>query len=249
MLGKTIFRKTVTLAALAAVWSVYSMVAFAVPVDSAAEITVNGQVTVNGQPAASNGTVLSGAVIATGDGSSATISLGKNGRIEIEANTSVTLTFGPTNIVAVVESNGDIAKVRISSAAGIATTATTKNATFVADAGQADSFALEVECSHTHVDTTGGLVTMREGTSDRQVAAGTSAVAGRLDQPGCKPCLRPDSTPGPKFFGGAWWLALAAAAAGIGIILSTHHRDLNIGGTAIVVNPTPTPTPNTQIAG
>src|SRR5438045_8230867 len=99
MFGKTILRRTVTLTVLATVWCVYSMVAFAMPVDTAAEITVTGQVTVNGQPAVSNATVLSGSVITTGADSSATISLGKNGRVELDANTSVTLTFGPNNIV------------------------------------------------------------------------------------------------------------------------------------------------------
>jgi len=63
MLGKNTIRKFVTLTTVAAVWCVYSMVAFALPVDSAGEITVTGQVTVNGQPAVSNSTLLSGAVI------------------------------------------------------------------------------------------------------------------------------------------------------------------------------------------
>ena len=50
---------------MAAVWCVYSMVAFAMPVDQSGEITVSGQVTVNGQPAVSSSTILSGAVIVT----------------------------------------------------------------------------------------------------------------------------------------------------------------------------------------
>ena len=85
MLGKTIFRKSVTVFTAAAVWCVYSMVAFALPGDSG-DITVTGQVTVNGQAAVSNSTILSGATIGTGDNSSATIGLGKTGRIEIGAN-------------------------------------------------------------------------------------------------------------------------------------------------------------------
>jgi len=234
MLAKNILRRTVTLGVLAAIWCVYSMVAFAVPVDTAGEITVSGQVTVNGQPAVSNATVLSGSVITTGADSSATVSLGKNGRVEMGANSSMTLNFGPNNIVAMVDSG----KVRIASAAGVATTATTKNGTFIADSAQADNFALEVECSHTHVDTTTGSVTLREGTSDRQVAAGSSAVAGNIAQAGCAPCLRPGSTPGPAFAGGAWWLALAAAGAGIGIWLATRNNDdFNFGGNPVVISP------------
>ena len=49
MLGKNYFRKFVTLTTTITVWCVYSMVALAVPNESAGEITVSGQVTVNGQ--------------------------------------------------------------------------------------------------------------------------------------------------------------------------------------------------------
>ena len=235
MFAKTLLRRTVTASVIATVWCVYSMVAFAMPVDSAAEITVSGNVTVNGQPAVSNATVLSGAVITTAAGSSATISLGKNGRVEMGENSSMTLNFGPNNIVAMVDSG----KVRISSAAGVSTTATTKNATFISDSAQADNFALEVECSHTHVDTMSGVVTMREGTADRQVAAGGTAVAGNLNQPGCKPCLRPNSGPTTAIAGGLWWLALAAAGAGIGIWLATRDNNQGelFGGNTVVASP------------
>lgn len=233
MFGKNLLRKSVTLTTLAAVWCVYSMVAFAMPVDSAAEITVTGQVTVNGQPAVSNATVLSGSVISTGSNSSAVVSLGKLGRIEISADSSATLNFGSDNIIAIVDSG----KVRISSSAGVATTATTKNATFIADSSQANNFALEVECSHTHIDTTTGSVTMREGTTDRQVAAGSSATAGNMAQTGCKPCLRPGSTPGPAFAGWPWLLLVAAGVAGVGILLG-QDNNTDVGGSTDVVSPT-----------
>ena len=241
MFGKTILRKSVTLTTLVAVWCVYSMVAFAGPVDTAAEITVTGQVMVNGQPAVSNATVLSGAVISTAANSSATISLGRNGRVEVDQNTSVTLNFGASNIIVVVDSpkTVDSSKVRVSSAPGVSTTATTKNATFIADSSQADNFALEVECSHTHVDTATGSVNMREGANDHAVVAGATAVAGNLDQPGCKPCLRPSSTCADCTAGGhMWWLALLAAAAGVGIFLaSRNNNDFNFGGTPVVISP------------
>jgi hypothetical protein len=234
MFGKNILRKSVTLMTLAAVWCVYSMVAFAVPVDSAAEITVSGQVTVNGQPAVSNSTVLSGSVISTGANSSAVVSLGKLGRVEVSSDSSVTLNFGTNNIIAIIDSG----KIRISSSVGTATTATTKNATFIADSSQANNFALEVECSHTHIDTTTGVVTMREGVNDRQVAAGSSATAGNMAQTGCKPCLRPGSTPGPAFAGWPWLLLVAAGVAGAGIILAGGNDDTDGGGSTVVVSPT-----------
>lgn len=233
MLGKNILRKTVTSATLVAVWCVYSMVAFAMPKDLAGEIKVSGSVMVNGQAAVSNSTVMSGAVITTGDNSSAEISLGKTGRVEILANSNVTLRFTETSIVAILTDG----KARVANPAGVSATVTTKNGTFIADAGQADSFLVEAECSHSHVDTSAGVVTMREGSNDKQVVAGTTATAGNLVQTGCKPCLRPDSAPGPSVGNWPWLLLLAAGAAGVGIYFGTKSDDSDFGGSGIVVSP------------
>lgn len=212
MLGTNILRKFVCTLTAIAVLCVYSSWAIALPNTLTGEITVSGQVTVNGQPAVSNSTIVSGSTIVTGAGSSAIVSLGKTGRIEILADSKIVLNFSETSIVGILSSG----KARVANAAGVATTMTTKDATVLADAGQANNFLVEVECSHTHVDATTGFVTMREGTSDRQVAAGTSATAGNLAQTGCEPCLRPDSAP-PVRFGIPWWLFLVAG----GIVATT----------------------------
>lgn len=234
MLGKNTSRKFFTLITVAAVWCVYSMVALAMPVDQAGEITVTGQVTVNGQAAVSNSTILSGAVVETGANSSAVVSLGKLGRVEILADSNLTLNFSAGSIVAILQAG----KARVSSSAGVATTVTTKDATVIADSGQADNFLVEVECSHTHVDTATGLVTMRIGSNDKQVVAGTTAVAGNLSQPGCKPCLRPNSAPETAVVGLPWLILLAAGVAGVAIWLGTGHGNTTTGGGVIVISPT-----------
>ena len=234
MLGKNISRKIITSFTVAAVWCVYSMVAFAMPVDQAGEITVTGQVTVNGQPAVSNSTILSGAVIETGANSSAVVSLGKLGRVEVLADSNLTLNFTTGSIVAVLQEG----KTRVSNAAGVAATVTTKDMTAIADTSQADNFLVEVECSHSHVDTTSGLVTMRIGSNDKQVAAGSSATAGNLSQTGCQPCLRPNSAPEVATVGLPWLILLAAGAAGVAIWLGTGHGNTNTGGGVIVISPT-----------
>jgi hypothetical protein len=233
MLGKNYFRKIITSLTTAAVVCVYSSIALAGAKDITGEITVTGQVSVNGQSAVSNATIVSGSTIVTGPDSTATISLGKTGRIEVLAGSNIVLNFADSSIVGILSSG----KAHVSNGAGVATTITTKDTTVIADAAQADNFVVEVECSHTHVDTTGGLVTMREGTNDKQIAAGTSAVAGNLSQTGCAPCLRPGSAP-PVAFAGPWWLILAAAGVAGAAILLGGNNNTEVGGTAIFVSPT-----------
>ncbi|HLA94635.1 MAG TPA: hypothetical protein VK612_02855 [Pyrinomonadaceae bacterium] len=232
MLGKNILRKSVCSLTAIAVLCVYSSWVLALPGVLTGEITVVGQVTVNGQPAVSNSTIISGSTIVTGSNSSAIVSLGKTGRVEVLADSNLVLNFSESNIVGILSSG----KARVANAAGVATTVTTKDAAVIADAGQADNFIVEVECSHTHVDATTGIVTMREGSNDRQVAAGTSATAGNLAQTGCKPCLRPDSAP-PVNFGVPWWVFLVAGGIVVTTILINKDPE-DPDDEVIVVSPT-----------
>jgi hypothetical protein len=239
MLGKNGIRKSITVLTAVAVWCVYSMVVLAAAPDVTGVISVTGQVTVNGQAAVTNSTVLSGSTVVTGANSSAVINLGKNGRIELAADSNITLKFADNNIVGILSSG----KTRVSNAAGIATTITTKDSAVIADAGQANSFAVEVECSHTHVDTISGLVTMRSGNNDKQVAAGTDATAGNLSQTGCQPCLRPNSAPPVATLGlGVLPIALiilaAAGAVGTAIIIGNNNETTITPGTPVVVSTT-----------
>lgn len=233
MLGNNSFRKFITLTTLVAVWTVYSMVALAAPTGATAEISVTGQVTVNGQAAVSNSTIMSGSSIVTSADSTATVSIGKTGRLELSSGSSLTLQFTDNSITGILSSG----KVRVTNGAGVAATVTTKDTVAISDASQSDTFVVEVECSHTHVDTDAGIVTMREGTNDKQIVAGTSGTAGNLSQTGCQPCLRPNSAP-PVAFGGPWWLVLVAAGvAGVAVLVG-RKSDTEITGTSIIVSPT-----------
>jgi hypothetical protein len=229
--------KTLTFLTAVAVWCVYSSVAMAAPKDVTGEITITGQVTVNGQAAVSNSTIVSGSTIVTGTNSSATVGLGKNGRVELLSDTTVTLKFSDNSIVGELSAG----KVRVWNAAGIATTFTTRTATVIADAGQSNTFTVDVgcgndaKCSQTFVETISGLVVLRTGTTDKQVAAGTDAVAGNPSQTGCQPCLRPGSAP-PVAVAGPWWLLLLAGAVGAGaIFLGSDNNDTTQDDNPIVV--------------
>jgi len=209
------------------------MMALAAPVDTTGELTVSGQVTVNGANAVSGATVFSDSTITTAKGSSAVVSLGKLGRVEVQEDTTVNLKFSNGGVIAML----DLGIVRVSAPAGVASTVTTKNATFMGDPSQADNFLVQAECSHSHVDTASGGVSMREGSSDKQVAAGTTAVAGNLTQTGCAPCMRPGSNPAPHFHGPLWLLVAAAAGVGLAIWLGGREDNNNGGGSVIVVCP------------
>jgi hypothetical protein len=241
MLNKILIRKSITLMTLIAVWCVFSMSAMAAPTDVMGEITVTGQVTINGQAVASNSTVTSGSTIVTGTGSTAIVSLGKNGRVEVLGDSSLTLKFTGNSIVGMLTAG----KVLVSNTAGIATTVTTRNATVIADAGQADNFSVdvgcsdEVRCTQTFVETSTGLVTLRNGSTDKQVAAGTNATYGNPSQTGCKPCMRPGGGPPVAVAGlgaGAIAAILLAAAGAVGVaIFKGRSRDVEITPIGVVV--------------
>jgi hypothetical protein len=239
MLNKILIKKSVTLMTAVAVWCVYSMVAFASPKDVSGEIAVTGQVTVNGQNAVSNSSVVSGSTITTGAGSTAVISLGKVGRVELSPDTSIMLKFNDNSITGIL-SAGD---VRVSNSIGIAATITTKDAAVIADAGQANNFEVGVECSHTHVNSFIGLVTMRSGTTDKQISAGTDGTAGNPSQAGCKPCVRPGGQTAPLPLAGIGTGALVGILLGIGgaviggVVLGSGGDGTTIGGGVQVVSP------------
>ncbi len=244
MLGTSMIRKSLTFFTAVAVLCVYSMTVLAAPNDGMGEITVNGTVTVNGQAVVSSTTINSGSTIVTGTNSSAIINLGGNGRVELLSDSTLTLTFNANSIVGSLDSG----KIRVSNKAGIATSFTTKNSTVVADAGQANTFSVDVgcgdtaRCTQTFVETTTGLVTLRSGSTDKQIAAGTDASVGNPSQTGCQPCLRPGGGPGVPIAGigtGALVALLLAAAGAVGaaVYLSGQDNDVDLGGGVVVVSP------------
>lgn len=244
MLGTSMIRKSITFFTAVAVLCVYSMTVLAAPNDGMGEITVNGTVSVNGQPVVSSATINSGSTIVTGTNSSAIINLGGNGRVEILSDSTLTLTFNTNSIVGSLDSG----KIRVSNKAGIATSFTTKNSTVIADAGQANTFSIDVgcgdtaRCTQTFVETTTGLVTLRSGSTDKQIAAGTDASIGNPSQTGCQPCLKPGTgapVPIAGIGSGALVAILLAAAGAVGaaVYLSGKDNDVDIGGGVIVVSP------------
>ena len=236
MISRTWSRKALAFSVAVAVLSVYSMVALATPGQKApsGELSVSGQVTVNGQAAISGATVLSDSVVATAANSSATISIGKLGRVELFPNSSVKLSFGSANISGAL----DAGRVQVSTLAGVSSIITTKDGAAIADASQAATFMVDVECGNTIVASQAGLVQLKTSTKTTPVAAGSSESAGQA-APGtrCTRLTRPDTF--GHLSGGALAALLLAAGGAVGAAIwaSSRNNDFNFGGNPIVISP------------
>jgi len=236
MTSRTWSRNSIALAVAIAVLSVYSMVALASPgaqTKMSGELSASGQVTVNGQAAISGATVFSDSTITTAANSTATVSLGKLGRVELMPNTSVRLSFSAGNISATL----DAGRLQVNTLAGVSAIVTTKDGAAVADAAQAANFMVDVECGDTRVNSQGGAVELRAGSKTVAVAAGSTETAG-TPQPGTR-CTRL-AAPGMAGLSGGALAALLLAAGGAvaaAIIASTSDNDFNFGGNPVVISP------------
>jgi len=228
-------RSVVTVCLAVAILCVYSMVALAAPQKPAGELSVVGEVSVNGANAISGATVFTDSSITTGQNSSAVVSLGKLGRVEVMPNSSLKLNFTDNGVSGTLDSG----KVRFSTSTGVASSVMTKDGMAVADNNAPNVYVVDVECGNTVVATQAGRVELRAGNSVKQVAAGSQDTAGAA-QPGSR-CTRLTQHTGFGSLSGGALAALLLAAGGAvaaAIIAATHDNDFNFGGTPIVISPT-----------
>lgn len=237
MISRTWSRKSLAFVIALAVLSVSSMIALATPGQKAAsgELSASGQVTVNGQSAISGATVFSDSTVTTAQNSSAVVSLGKLGRVELMPNSSMKLTFSESRVSAMLEAG----RVRISAPAGVLAAVSTKDGVAMSNGTDAAAFMVDVECGNTIVASQSGKVELRAGDKTTQIAAGSQDTAGSA-APGTR-CTRLTKAPAfGSLSGGALAALLLAAGGAIGaaILVSTNNDDLNFGGTVVVVSPT-----------
>jgi hypothetical protein len=236
MISRTWSRTPITLALAMAILCTYSMVALAAPQQGQAgptgDLSVVGEVSVNGTSAISGATVFSDSTITTGQNSSAVVSLGKLGRVELLPNSSLKLSFSDANVNGMLSSG----RVRLSTSSSVNASVTTKDGMAVADASQPNVFLVDVECGNTVVSTQSGRVELRAGDSVKQVAAGTSQDAGQAT-PGTR-CTR-FTQPEMRGLGGGALAALLLAVGGAvaAAIIAGGDDDFEFGGTPIVISP------------
>ncbi len=233
MISRNWSRMPITLALALAILSTYSMVGLAAQQGPTGDLSVVGEVTVNGTSAISGATVFSDSTVTTAKGSSAVVSLGKLGRVEVLPESSLKLSFNDTGVTAMLDSG----RVRVSSSSGVNASVVTKDGSAVADNAQPNVFTVDITCGNTLVATQSGRVELRAGDSVKQIAAGNQDTAGQAT-PGTR-CTR-FTQPEMRGLGGGALAALLLAAGGAvaaAIIAATQDNDFNFGDDVIVISP------------
>jgi hypothetical protein len=228
-------RKPITLALAIAVLCIQSMVALAAQqgqTGPTGDLSVVGEVTVNGTSAISGATVFSDSTITTSKGSSAVVSLGKLGRVELLPESSLKLSFTETGLTGMLNSG----RVRVSSSSGVGASVSTKDGMAVADVNQPNVFMVDIECGNTLVTTQSGRVELRAGDSVKQIAAGNQDTAGTAT-PGTR-CTRFEQADMAGIGGGALAaLLLAVGGAVAAAIIASQDDDFEFGDGPIVISP------------
>jgi hypothetical protein len=235
MISRLWGRKPITLALAMAVLCVQSMVALAAQQGQAGptgDLSVVGEVTVNGTSAISGATVFSDSTVTTGQNSSAVVSLGKLGRVELLPNSSMKLSFTETGVTGMLSQG----RVRVSSSSGVNASVSTRDGMAVADANQPNVFMVDIECGNTLVSTQSGRVELRAGESVKQIAAGNQDTAGTAT-PGtrCTRFTQPDM--GGLGGGALAALLLAVGGAVAAAIIASQDDDFEFGDGPIVISP------------
>jgi len=146
-------------------------------------IQISGQVSVNGTSAISGATVFSDSTITTAPRSSAVVSLGKLGRVEVLPSSTMRLIFGDANVSVGML---DAGRVRVSSSSNVNATVTTRDGQITSTGNQRNDFIVDTSCGNTFVAVKKGTVELRAGETVKQIAAGNQDTAGQA-VPGCTP--------------------------------------------------------------
>ena len=178
MRSKTLLRKFIAVWVTAAILTMTSILTAATPVVRSGGLSVTGQVTVDGQSVISGGTFFSDSTIVTAADSSATLSLGRLGRIELPSNSSLTLSLTDNNLVGTLHAG----RGYVSTPAGVFVNIATKDGLVSVDGTRATSFTITSE-NNTTVATESGFAQLRTRDGIEEIGTGQNAVAGSFVPP------------------------------------------------------------------
>lgn len=189
------------------------------------EITTRGVSRVDGASAISGETIFSGSSIATEQNASATIHLGRLGRLELLSNSGIRINFSETGIAASLAAGG----VGVSLPAGVPGTVTTDEASVIASGDESTLFVVTIKDDATMVTAQTGEVQLRAFGRTQIVGAGERASISRhglsLDTSQQQPGGQQNNLSGRKK--GGIFLALGGAIAILLIVLIKHNDNNN----------------------
>lgn len=217
-------RKALSACLIFALYATYSMVALATTDKIAGELIINGKsaVTVNGEIAQTGRSVFSASTITTPDDATATINLGRMGKLELAPSSSLTVNFDQNSITGnltagtvTVIGSADTSAV-INTSHGSVSSATAENNTFTVNADTETARQSNDDYKDCSQDTD------KDGDKD--------CVCIDADKDGVLECDKG---------GAAWWIwgaVFAGAATGI-LWAAFSSNDTIIGGGGTVVSP------------
>ena len=147
------------------------------------DLSVVGEVSVNGTSAVSGATVFSDSTITTRKRSSAVVSLGKLGRVELLPESTVRLSFTGSRITVRML---DAGRVRVSSSSGTAVTATTRDGEATGDSSLKNEIVIDTRCGNTTVFARTGRVDVRDFKTRNTIRMQSQHTVG-TGKAGCTP--------------------------------------------------------------
>lgn len=230
----TAFRKMLTAAMMIALGSFYSLVttsAFAQSTPKAAgELSVTGAVTINGTSAISGATVFSDSKIKTSRNSTATVNLGKTGRVQLGPESEMTLRFTD----GLIGGNLTAGRAVVNSAAGVAISVATTEGIATADGKEASAMMIDVTCGNTRVAATRSNAKVTSGGKVEYVAAGSEVAVGQAQAPRCARLSTAGRSEGLSA-GAVAALIIAGVGGAVAGIVAASQSD-NVTPSSIVVS-------------
>ncbi|MBX3277572.1 MAG: hypothetical protein KF868_06160 [Acidobacteria bacterium] len=232
----TLLRKALSVVLMLSVGGFYTMSATSVLAQTAAkssgELSVVGSATINGTAAISGATVFSESRVKTAPNGAATINLGKLGRIQLGADTEMTLRFSDGSI------GGNLSSGRavVSAPAGVAVNVATTDGVATSDGKDAAVLTVDVSCGNTRVASSRSAAKVNAGGKTEYVAAGQEVAVG-AQTAGAARCQRllTDSQSNNLSTGAIAALIIAGIGGAVAGIIAAAQAD-NVTPTSIVVS-------------
>jgi hypothetical protein len=178
----TYVSRSVLVAAILSLQMAPRPVAAQEPTVPAGQQIVSGKIKVNGKSVAPGFTIASDSMVETAKGSSAVVSLGKLGRVEVLPDSRMKITFDSNSMTIAVESGG----ARILKSEGATAKVTTRDGEIVASTPLAASFTVDTVCGDTVVNAEDATVELHANNEVQMILPGSKRATGKAIRR-CKP--------------------------------------------------------------